>query len=220
MNTLAIDCTTEILSLCLQKGKSRYSLTRSEGLKHSENLMPSIDWLFQQSGMEKQELELVVCALGPGSFTGLRIGLATAKALARGTGCALVAIPSLDAYGSIHRNFEGAVLPLIDARKGRFYAALYSGGVAKTDYLDLTEEEIYQKLSDYPSVMLTGPHYPLLKNSPPIPSLSDPQPDQGMAPMLLNLGLKAFETRGADSLDIGPLYLRKSEAELSLEGRG
>ena len=98
MNVLALDTSTEILSIALvcdppgadatrDRTKSEplpgtYAVTRDVGLKHSRLLMPLIDRLLGDAGLRPSDLDLVACTRGPGSFTGLRIGMATAKGLA------------------------------------------------------------------------------------------------------------------------------------------
>jgi len=214
MNILAIDCSSEILSLCLQQDHKIYSLDRREGLRHSENLMPGIDWLFNEASMEKQSLDLVVCAVGPGSFTGLRIALATAKALATGCNAALCGIPTLDAYAALYKHFPGLVIPVMDAKKKRFYTALYKEGKAQTPFLDISEEEILQLIPENESVLFTGPHAGLL-STPPQNSRCDLSLLHSIGPVLLEIGQNKYRLKGGDSLDIGPEYIRKSEAEIA-----
>lgn len=214
MNVLAIDCSSDILSLCLQEEQKIFSLDRKEGLRHSENLMPGIDWLFQQASMEKQNLDLVVCAIGPGSFTGLRIALATAKALATGCSAALCGIPTLDAYAALYRDYPGLVIPVIDAKKKRFYTAVYKEGKAISDFLDISEEDLLQRFSKEESLLFTGPDAGLLTHLPGN-SRCDLSLLKSIGPVLLEMGLKKYKLQGEDTLDIGPEYIRKSEAEIA-----
>lgn len=214
MNVLSIDCSSEILSLCLKHDKNLYNLDRKEGLKHSENLMPAIDWLFSQASLEKQNLDLVVCAVGPGSFTGLRIALATAKALATGCNASLCGIPTLDAYGELYHFFPGIVVPVIDAKKQRFYTAIYKDGKRQNDYMDCSQEELFSTLPENESLLFTGPHAALLKDLPES-SRSDIFLLKSISPVLIEMGLEKYKEQGGDTMDIGPLYLRKSEAEIA-----
>ena len=84
MTTLAFDTSTEILGICLEQDDKYYSYTAKAGLKHSENLLKEIDHIYSSSGIDKKSTDLIVCAKGPGSFTGLRIGMSIAKGLADG----------------------------------------------------------------------------------------------------------------------------------------
>ena len=210
VNTLAIDTSTEILSLCCHSGGGFIDLARSLDLRHAEELIPLIDWTLSQARIKAADLELVVASGGPGSFTGLRIGMATAKGIAAGTGCALVSVPSLDAYACR----ETVSLPLIDARKNRFYAAFYSGGRRLGPYMDATVEEICAAAEKYKDIVLTGPHAALFYERvaqcrPDFHGRLDPDAGTGKAAVFLRLGREAFlrgETQAA-----GLMYLREAE---------
>ncbi|HET6450098.1 MAG TPA: tRNA (adenosine(37)-N6)-threonylcarbamoyltransferase complex dimerization subunit type 1 TsaB, partial [Spirochaetia bacterium] len=75
MNVLALDTATEVLSLCARKGDAWASLAVRHGLQHSPSLLPLAQRLLADLGMGVGELDLVVCTVGPGSFTGIRIGI-------------------------------------------------------------------------------------------------------------------------------------------------
>jgi tRNA threonylcarbamoyladenosine biosynthesis protein TsaB len=92
----------------------------------SRRLMVTIKWLMQRLGAEWSDIDLLAVSLGPGSFTGLRIGLSTAKGLAFALGIPLIGIPTLDALASHVIACKGdLVCPLLDARKSQIYTALY-----------------------------------------------------------------------------------------------
>jgi tRNA threonylcarbamoyladenosine biosynthesis protein TsaB len=213
MTVLALDTSTESLSLCCRRDNAFFELTRTIDLRHCEELLPLTDWLFRQMKASPRELDLVVTAGGPGSFTGLRIGMASARGLAAGAGCALVSVPTLDIYGQLP--FQGCVvLPLIDAKKKRFYAAFYRGGQRLSDYLDAAPEELLAMAARYPKVMLTGPHasaFPAAGHTAPAEGalLLDPDAAAGKAAVLLRLGLEAF--RRGQTRSAGILYIREPE---------
>lgn len=216
-NILAFDTSTRYLSVALRAGARVFEATSDEGLKHSEKLLPRIDHLLKEAKLEVSDLDLVVCAVGPGSFTGLRIGLSTAKGLARGIGADFIGIPSLDGYAGLQKDWEGYVLPVIDARKGNFYAALFKDGIKIHPEWDLSAEEIMIILpKDYP-VLITGPDCRLFSSFVGDRVKIDDSFDGVCAPVFLDLGLKRRESQGAgDSFDMGALYIRKSEAEEKL----
>ena len=93
------------------------------------------------------ELDLIVCSKGPGSFTGLRIGMSTAKGLSMGSGVPLVTIGTMEmmAYGLDF--FDGIVVPVIDARKKRYYTAFFNNKQRITENFDLTPFEILTKIN-------------------------------------------------------------------------
>ena len=92
---------------------------------HSGKLLSLIDWSLSQAGMGIKEVDCIAVSLGPGSFTGLRIGLATAKGICLAQGLPLIGIPTLDglAYGLSLSSYP--ICPVLDARRGEVYAALY-----------------------------------------------------------------------------------------------
>ncbi|MEW5814148.1 MAG: tRNA (adenosine(37)-N6)-threonylcarbamoyltransferase complex dimerization subunit type 1 TsaB [Spirochaetota bacterium] len=218
MNCLAIDTSTEILSVALSAGDRVYEATRNIGLKHSEILMPLIDSLIREAGIEPKALNLVICAKGPGSFTGLRIGMATAKGIAAGAESHIVSVPTLDviAYGLTF--YDGIVVPVIDAKKKCYYTAFYMGGERITKYLDVDCHAIMNMLQPYEKVLLTGPHAPGLYKELPeaCKYVLDPCHKTGRSVHLLELGIRQYETSGPDVSGDGPLYVRRSEAEISL----
>lgn len=89
---------------------------------HARRLVASIEHLISVAGWRRLGLEAIAVAIGPGSFTGLRIGLATAKGMALALGCPIVGVSSLEALAHNCSLFDGTVVPLIDARRGEIYA--------------------------------------------------------------------------------------------------
>ena len=170
------------------------------------------------------DLDLVVCGIGPGSFTGTRIGIATALGMtARGTtagGRGLIGVSGLDAAGHRLRYFPGVVVPLIDARKGRLFAALYRGGRRLTGFLDESPDRIRERLRAYPAVLMTGPAAPALRPSWGDEDGTDLDPNAGQADAaaLLDLGVQRFSRQAVRRVIPRPAYLRPSEAELGRPG--
>lgn len=218
MNVLAFDTSTGVFSICLETDKNRYDLSSSRGFKHSETLVNEIDLFLNREEMSVSDLDLIVCPGGPGSFTGLRIGMATAKGLSLGSGVPMVTIPTLDmiAYGFDY--FDGIVVPLIDARKKRYYTALFNKGKKISDNLDLSPEDILKKLKEYDKILLTGPDAlgfsQIIKLNPKINV--DTFNKKSWAGNLISTGIKQFQEFGPSLDDEGPLYLRRSEAEIGI----
>ncbi len=216
MNVLGIDTTTGVLGIILGKGDETVSVSASSGLAHGENLFPWLEQILEKAALEPKDLELIVCALGPGSFTGLRIGLAAAKGLALSTSCALTGVPSLDVYGARYAFFPGVVVPVIDARKGRFYAAVYEKGRRTGDYLDIPPDDLRTLAAGREHVFLTGPDAHKIYDasaSVPRPTHITVFPSAQELPTLLELGMKTFRESGPLPDGAGPLYIRPSEAE-------
>ncbi len=225
MNILGIDTSFRSLTVALQrKEKGEYLENRRlAGLRHGETLLPMIESLFQEASAEPADLDLLVCTRGPGSFTGLRIGLSTVKGLSASLGIPFAAVPTLDTLAAPWTAFPGWTAPILDARKGRIYTALYHRGQRQTEPADLLPRDFADLAENtcggLPGpLLLTGPDphlIPSLDKSRITEVLISPVPSvDGQA--LLGLGRESFEQNGPASPDCGPLYLRKSEAEIRL----
>jgi tRNA threonylcarbamoyladenosine biosynthesis protein TsaB len=227
VNILAFDTGTEYLCAAVETARGYYESLFRIGLKHAEHLLPEIEHLLTKAGIRPQDLDLIVCTRGPGSFTGLRIGMATAKGLARGADVPLVSVPSLDVYAHfIPRTPDTLIIPSIDARKQRFYAAFIDEtSQMPAEIHDAAPEKIAQITSSYAHIIFTGPDaqklhariQPLL--DPSLEVTVDESSRRGWGQALIRLGRLQFESLGADTEDQGPVYIRKSEAEIGLENR-
>lgn len=92
---------------------------------HSERLLPLIDIWLREAEISLNEIDGIAVTIGPGSFTGLRIGMATAKGLAQATGKAIIGVPTLDALALNLAGASGFICPILDARKAEVYTAIY-----------------------------------------------------------------------------------------------
>jgi len=226
-SVLAFDASTpKLLAAVMQKGKIT-SISADTGLRHSEQLLHFIDFLMRESMLDVSELDLIISTKGPGSFTGLRIGMATAKGLSLGSGVPHVSVPSLDVLAADYSWFPGPVLPVIDARKNKFYAALYCKGENLTGFLDISLVDLleYGHLPD--GTVCIGPDAGKLihqlteqEGSAFLSEHEITYADTFFRPeMLIRSGCSHFTQHGADAPDSGPLYIRKSEAEEMLKIR-
>lgn len=128
MLTLGIDTSTEICALGLADeegilGEVNFRLIH----RHGEELHSHLDYLLQTTEKRIEDLEGLCIGSGPGSFTGLRIGLTAAKTLAQVLDLPIVAVSSLDILAYNLSNTEAWLLPVIDARRERVYTAIYKG---------------------------------------------------------------------------------------------
>jgi len=92
---------------------------------HAERLIGAVDWVLQEAQLDIHAVDCLAIAIGPGSFTGLRIGASTWKGLALAAKKPLVAVPTLDALALLAAPFEGTVVAAVDARMGEVYGAVY-----------------------------------------------------------------------------------------------
>lgn len=131
MNTiLAFDTTGPSLSVALMRdGRTVYECTQLNGLTHSDSLMPLVEEALQSFKLTPGDVDCFAVAVGPGSFTGVRIGVTTAKSLAHATGKPCIGINALEAIAAGASLFGGIVCSLQDARAGQVYCAAFSRGM-------------------------------------------------------------------------------------------
>ncbi len=128
MKLLAIETTGPICSVALGDGERFDMLVNDTAYSHLEAVAPMARQIMEQSGVAASELDAVAVSRGPGSFTGIRIGMATAKGLAQIWDKPVVCVPTLEsfAYGSgLPADGSKIVCPLFDARRSQVYAAAY-----------------------------------------------------------------------------------------------
>jgi len=194
---------------------------------HAERLMPTIGSLLSEAGVPLKTLDGIAVSIGPGSFTGLRIGLSTAKGLCFANGLPLVSVPTLEAMASSLPYARFPVCSVLDARKKEVYAALYdlSEGTARPMWsprvipLDNVLEELRGSTiftGDGAGVFRERISEGLGKDAYFVPT--DVAHPSAAAVGRLGLSLLAQGHR-ADVFDIEPVYLRRSEAELAIEKR-
>ncbi len=217
-NILAIDTSSKLMGVSLKSGGNIFSDFINDGYAHSENLLPMIDKLLKLASIRQNDLELLICTRGPGSFTGLRIGMSTLKGISLGLNIPLISVPTLDLYSFSNLNFNGVTLPIIDARKRCYYTAVFEDGIKKSDDLDLPVDEIIEILKNKECIFVTGVDAKVFyeKIEDDRRFVLDENPERNYSEDLLTLGLDRFKTYGADSPNQGPLYIRKSEAEIML----
>lgn len=130
MKILALDTSGQTVSAAIVEDYitiGEFSVL-SRSCQHSEILVPMLDRLFAFTGLAEADMDYVACVSGPGSFTGLRVGAATALALANGLGKQLIGVPTLDAlaYNAGYGAAPGTlVVPMMDARRSQVYTAFY-----------------------------------------------------------------------------------------------
>lgn len=221
MRLFCLDTSTLAGSIAILEDECvRAEVNINLGRKHTERLLPGMDWLFQELSIEPREMDAVAVGVGPGSFTGLRVGLATAKGLALSLSVPIVGISSLDALAWQVRFFPGKILALLDARKGQVFARFYEGGddfrpaddPMAIDPLELLEkipvktmlvgeglrayQDVFEKIRD--KILIAGFEF-----------------DQPRAAVVGRLGLERLKRNESDSPDsLAPVYLRGSDAEI------
>ncbi len=131
MRILAIETSGSVGSVAIwEDGATVREESFQRGLVHGKALLPTIARLLEQAGWEKTSLGLIAVSQGPGSYTGVRVGVATAKALAYALGCPILGVSTMDALALGHLPATVALCPVVDARWEQVYTGLYqwSGG--------------------------------------------------------------------------------------------
>ncbi|RKD22599.1 tRNA N6-adenosine(37)-N6-threonylcarbamoyltransferase complex dimerization subunit TsaB [Ammoniphilus oxalaticus] len=129
MKILGIDTSNLVMSLAVINNQQLLGeYTTNLKKNHSIRLMPAISLLLDELDVEPSALDGIAIAQGPGSYTGVRIGVTTAKSMAWSLGIPLVGVSSLEALAGNGNYFSGYVCPLFDARRGQVYTALFENG--------------------------------------------------------------------------------------------
>jgi len=133
MLILGIETATERVSVAIGGHEGVIGLFEiTKGRRHAETLVPAIEFTCRQADIDMDEISVVAVDVGPGLFTGMRVGLASAKAIAQALRIPMIGISSLDLLAFPCRHTDRVVVPVIDARKGEVFYAMYKqvpGGI-------------------------------------------------------------------------------------------
>jgi len=222
MKLLAVESATLSGGVALLDGDTLLGeITLNIALTHSERLMSAVDRLLDDCGLAPADLDGLAVSVGPGSFTGLRVGLATVKGLAMALDLPVAAVPTLDALAARLPFADAPVCPILDARKGEVYLSLYrwreDGMARQWDYLALPPELAAARL-EAPVILLGDgieacrPWLERLGTGVRVAPVAQRLPS---AAAVAGLGRAALAAgAGVDAEALAPFYLRPSEAEL------
>lgn len=198
----------------------------ARGRRHAETLMPAIDFLCTQTGIEIGEIGVVAVDVGPGLFTGMRVGLAAAKALAQALRIPMIGLSSLDLLAFPHRRSDRVVVPVVDARKGEVFYAMYRqvpGGlqqVAAPRVADV-DELVGDLLARSQEVLCVGDgalrYRDEICDGYRCEFADEASPSAG--PLVQLAHAKALREEWAQPADIHALYLRAPDAEINWSTR-
>ena len=192
--------------------------------RHAERLAPAIEYCFAQLGTTLDHVSAIAVDVGPGMFTGLRVGVTTAKVLAQALRVPMIPVPSLDLLAYPLRHARSLIVPAIDARRNELYYARYRavpGGVQRaSDYeIGSPEDLIVELEARGEESLLCGDgalRFAKLFHDVERLDLAGPAHAAPSLAALAELAIARYEREefcGAD--DVLPLYLRKSDAELA-----
>ena len=230
MSILAIDTASSVSSVAVaSEGKLQAEVTVEAGRTHSETLLSHIEGALSFAGVERSALTGIAVSIGPGSFTGLRIGLATAKAIAYGLGIPLVGVSTLAALALAVPVSDVHTLALMDAQKGNAYAGLYEwrdGSLHEVRPVRVAPlaEAIAEAADRGKPVLLTGElavkKRARLGNLPDNVTLAPAHLLTARASHVAWLGIARLAAGERDDpMTLEPFYIRRSEAEVLWEKR-
>jgi len=223
MNILALDTSGVTASIAILRDEMVLAENfLNLGRNHSEILLPSIDQLLTATGLELRAIDLFACTVGPGSFTGIRIGVSTVKGLALAMDRPIAGLSALEVLAMNAMGWPGKICPMIDARREQVYAGLYADNGTEllmniiperldraTDFLELIAGETVfigtgaVKYGDSIRRKLGGRCHFLIDHIQQIHASA----------VGVLAGRKALAGGLTDAVRLMPLYLRRSEAE-------
>jgi tRNA threonylcarbamoyladenosine biosynthesis protein TsaB len=204
------------------------SATISRGAAYGEFLLPAVEFLMRQSGLTYRQLSAVAVGLGPGLFTGMRVGVATAKTLAQALSVPIVGVPSLDLLAFDARYSPRVICPVLDAKRNEVFFAFYRqvhAGVARvSDYQVGPPEALVAEFDARGSDILAIGNGALLYRAKleeaervEIGTMTNAFPRSAA---LIDLALARLIREDFDRLyDIEPMYMRRTQAEINWEAR-
>lgn len=229
MNILAIDtCCSAATAAVLTDDRLAAEIVQNNKKTHSQNIMPMIDFMMAQAEMSIGDIDCFAAAVGPGSFTGVRIGVATVKALAHAAGKPCAAVSALHAMAYNVSDFGGIICPIFDARRGQVYNALFGGRGAErlTPDRAISAEELCDELDERVKSAESSPEIIFLGDG--LPVFADMFNERfgkravfAKRSLRMNLAASVAEI-GYEKLLLGdvcgyaelkPMYLRLSQAE-------
>ena len=229
MKILGIDTSTKFCNLGLIEDEDILIECTINGLKkkHSSILVPAIKNLLKTIDLKIEEINGIAVSIGPGSFTGLRIGLSVAKGLCYARSLPLLGIPTLDAMAFPFKEIPYLICPVLESKKDEIYDVVFRGGVSLHKVMDYKCEDIQSllfRLSPLKEkIIFSGDgikkYRDIIKEKIGKDALFiDSQLNLPVATSIAFLGLNKLKKGEKDNIStLSPFYLRKSEAEIIWE---
>lgn len=228
MKTLCIETSSKICSVALLENTNLIDkIEKNEGLTHSEILMPTIQEVLTKNNIKIKDINLIVCDIGPGSFTGIRIGVATAKAFSDSLNIQTIGISSLECYARKITS-DGIICSLIDCKNNNCYYSLFKKdgnsfsviSEPKADSIENCLELIKYKYSDS-NITFIGENVNTfsenIKNTLENYTLTPDNPSNHDIYVLGLAGIEKYQSNSDEELL--PLYLKKPQAQRQLENK-
>jgi tRNA threonylcarbamoyladenosine biosynthesis protein TsaB len=226
MKFLALDSTENTAAVAITDGETLIAQTViNAGRSHSELLLPAIQSIMNASRLSYSDIDAFVCSSGPGSFTGVRIGVATVKGLAFGRNVPCIGVSATEALAYNYVNVDGIICPSMDARRSQLYNALFrseNGVITRlTEDRSISSGDLASELSTYnePIYLCGGGEHiiraaaegnPNIKNTP---ELLKRQNGYSVALCAYRKIIGGEDVSSLTDKNIAPVYLRPSQAE-------
>ncbi|SHE69566.1 tRNA (adenosine(37)-N6)-threonylcarbamoyltransferase complex dimerization subunit type 1 TsaB [Caloramator proteoclasticus] len=230
MKVLAMDTSSSVATVAIvSDDKVEGEIYLNHKMQHSVILFPMIEKLLKITENSLQDIDIIAVSGGPGSFTGLRIGVAAAKGMVQGSNKTFITVSSLEAMAYQQSCFDGVICPIMDALRDNVYTAVYEfkdGELINTMPIDaLHIDELLDKLEAYSKILFCGDavsiHIGRIKDRLKDKALFSTQ--NNMLPRASSIGEIALKkySKGeiSDIYTFSPLYIRKSQAEREYEKR-
>lgn len=223
MKILAYDTSNKFLSAAvLDEGELLSNFHKDVGISHSSMLIPTIDKILKHAHLKLKNIDAVALNIGPGSFTGLRIGVSTAKALSLVTDIPVIGVPSLDVIAYNYIKEEGYISPVLDARKNKVYSAIYETNAGEiiriSEYLLVDVDSLLERLKG--PTLFFGDGLSLygeyMAENCPLVKFSKNTDWYPRAEIVGKLGLEKIKKGYREDIDkLVPMYLHPKECNIS-----
>lgn len=211
MRILCVDTSSDICSVCVMQDNELLDLKElKNGKTHSENLMSLIE---EVVGNCLDEIDAIACCVGPGSFTGIRIGISAVKAIAEVKQIPVISVTSLESLAS-NQEFDGITCSLIDARNNQVYAGLFKSNELINEYIADDINVVLDVIKYDDNILFIGNGAELHKDLILQKFCDKAKFTDKNEQTSVSIGKCAFKKNAYENADtIIPLYLRKSQAE-------
>ena len=217
MKILAIDTASKICSTALLENDEIIDeMNLDNGRTHSENLMPMVEEILTKNKLKLSDMDLIACVVGPGSFTGIRIGVASVKAMAEVNHLTVVGVSALESLARIETSQKQKV-SLIDARNNQVYCGIFDDNYQPVqDFMADDILNIIEVLKKYDDFVCIGDGAVLQQDliQKNIPTAEFSEMNEQKAVFAGKIAYQKYLKNEVQSADtIMPMYLRKSQAE-------
>lgn len=228
MNILAIDTSGPVAGCAVMaEGKIVHTVSMQHGLTHSETILPEVERAMEAPGLKCGDIDVFAAVAGPGSFTGVRIGVCTAKGMAHAVNKPCVPIHALEALAMNFAGFAGLVCPILDARRGQVYCAAFdvSSGYPVRAMEDdaIALSELLNRLPEGRQILFAGDgvekYAETIQAQMGVRAMIAPENLRDLKPEAVCALAARKKDEWIPACELRPVYLRKPQAERERNAR-